>query len=122
MLKRVARGILVGLALLGIAWLESPKPPTGQPPKQSSETQKSEKADDKDRASLSGTVIAYLAPIGHAIHDYRDEITAFSTAIIAVFSRQYSAFLLSSCRNPLALPPVPPKNPPMASWTPNGLT
>lgn len=53
--------------------------------------------------SISGSIFTY---IGHFIHDNRDEITAASTAIIAIFTALLGIFTIRLSRS-IGLPPMP---------------
>jgi hypothetical protein len=58
--------------------------------------------------SISGSIFTY---IGHFIHDNRDEITAASTAIIAIFTALLGIFTIGiftiRLSRSIGLPPMP---------------
>jgi hypothetical protein len=94
MLKTIPRRptMALGFALLVIAWLVSLLPsPSCEPPKPTDKTKETSNNLKKDCPTIFGAVITY---VGHFVHDNRDEITASSTAIIAVFTAILGVFTI----------------------------
>ncbi len=82
----VLRGLLVAILLACIPFVavhRLSKSSSYEAIKATSESQEAATQEQKDCAPFG---CAVLAPIGNFIHDYKDEITASSTAIIAIFT------------------------------------
>jgi hypothetical protein len=92
---RQKQAIALGLALFGIAgvvlWLGSLPISSCEPPKPRSEAEKHGNNLKKDCPTIFGTGITN---VGRFIHDNRDEITAASTAIIAIFTVVLGVFTI----------------------------
>jgi hypothetical protein len=99
MLKRrqiVTIALLVSL-VIGLAWFDrSSSRSFAQPIKQSGKNQKEASHAEKDDASI---VDAIINSTGDFIHRNRDEITASSTFIIAVFTAVLGIFTVSLARS-----------------------
>jgi hypothetical protein len=50
---------------------------------------------------------ALSTPVGYFIHDYRDEITALSTLVIAIFTTVLGCFTISVARSTREKKPEP---------------
>lgn len=89
----IVLGALLATALwAGIFAWESTASHSNEQPKTTSENQKSTDNTEENRASFSRR---FLAPIGHFVREYKDEITAGSTAIIALFTTILGIFTIS---------------------------
>jgi hypothetical protein len=95
MLRKTLYAIVVGTALVIAAWAGSLRSSCA-PPKNSDKNQESGQKTEKNCPSIASSL---LADIGHFIHDYRDEITASSTAIIAVFTAILGVFTVRLARS-----------------------
>src|SRR5260370_10109102 len=89
----IALGFLVATALwAGVFVWQSSGLLSYEEPKATSE---SKKAGDQLEKNCSTFSCVVFAPIGHFIHEYRDEITASSTVIIAIFTAILGIFTVS---------------------------
>jgi hypothetical protein len=96
MLKVTAmRAIWLGALMLGIAWLESSSAFQYQI-KSDEEQQETSNTYKEDFATFISTI---FGPVGHFVHRYKDEITAASTAFIAVFTAVLGGFTISLARS-----------------------
>lgn len=79
---------VIGLAFLALASLPSP---TCEPPIANPKGNETTANPQKDCPTIFGATLVY---IGHFIHEYRDEITASSTAIVALFTIVLGVFTI----------------------------
>lgn len=95
MLKKALGTVLICTALIIVGWIGSIRPPR-EIPKPSSEDQKEGYNTDKNCPTFASASVTY---IGHFIHDNRDDITAASTAVVAIFTTVLGVFTIRLARS-----------------------